>query len=283
VARDGADGVPPCERVLDKELPGGAVGPENHDLHDGLRLITMDSVPYYYGNHSNIGGMTPAADPVRDVLDALLELRLELSLLNHRIAAEAGLNDADLDCLEVISRQGPTSPARLTRRLRIHPATMTGILARLVDSGWIERTADPGDRRASVLTIAGQRDAQLRERYAAPRQAVAEAISARSPGDAAVVAAMLNDLAGRVRDARLGQAAGGAALPALYTNSGGRTTTAGDVPGARPVVLGAEELDNQVAGPTRRHDREDGQGVGCSQCAVAPDGGLAVVSRGDTG
>jgi DNA-binding MarR family transcriptional regulator len=147
-------------------------------------------------------GMKPTADPVRDVLDALLELRLELSLLNHRIAAEVGLNDVDLDCLEVISRQGPTSPARLTRRLRIHPATMTGILARLADSGWIERTTDPDDRRASVLKIADKRDARLRERYSAPRQAVVDVISARSQDDVAVVVAMLNDLASRVRSAR---------------------------------------------------------------------------------
>ncbi|MGD0705860.1 MAG: MarR family transcriptional regulator [Trebonia sp.] len=146
--------------------------------------------------------MEPTADPVRDVLDALLELRLELSLLNHRIAAEVGLNDVDLDCLEVISRQGPISPARLTRRLRIHPATMTGILARLADSGWIERTADPDDRRASVLKIADKRDARLRERYAAPRQAVVDVISARSQDDVAVVVAMLNDLTSRVQSAR---------------------------------------------------------------------------------
>jgi DNA-binding MarR family transcriptional regulator len=146
--------------------------------------------------------MEPTADPVRDVLDALLELRLELSLLNHRIAAEVGLNDVDLDCLEVISRQGPISPARLTRRLRIHPATMTGILARLAGSGWIERTADPDDRRASVLKIADQRDARLRERYAAPRQAVVDVISARSQDDVAVVVAMLNDLTSRVQSAR---------------------------------------------------------------------------------
>jgi len=78
---------------------------------------------------------------------------------------------------------------------------MTGILTRLAGSGWIERTADPDDRRASVLKIAGQRDAQLRERYAAPRQAVVDAISARSPDDVAVVLAVLNDLAGQVRNA----------------------------------------------------------------------------------
>jgi DNA-binding MarR family transcriptional regulator len=79
---------------------------------------------------------------------------------------------------------------------------MTGILARLAGSGWIERTADPDDRRASVLKIADQRDARLRERYAAPRQAVVDVISARSQDDVAVVVAMLNDLTSRVQSAR---------------------------------------------------------------------------------
>ena len=133
-------------------------------------------------------------------MDALLELRLELSLLNHRIAAEVGLNDVGLDCLEVISRRGPIAgPADPATSL--HPATMTGILARLVDSGWIQRTPDPDDRRASVLKIADERDARLRKRYATPRQAVADAISARSEDDVAVVMAVLNDLASQVRNA----------------------------------------------------------------------------------
>ncbi|SRR6266542_1760592 len=146
--------------------------------------------------------MKAAPDPTRGVLDALLELRLELSLLNRRIAIEAGLNEIALDCLELISRQGPTSPARLTRRLGIHPATMTGILSRLEDSGWIERTADPSDRRASVLKIAAKRDAQLRKRYASSTQAVVDAISARSDDDVAVVLELLNELATRAHDAR---------------------------------------------------------------------------------
>jgi DNA-binding MarR family transcriptional regulator len=106
-------------------------------------------------------------------------LRLELSLLNHRVATEVGLNDVDLDCLEVISREGPTSPAQLARRLGIHPATMTGILSRLEDAGWIVRRVNPNDRRASVLKIVARREARLRKRYASSTQAVVDAMSAR--------------------------------------------------------------------------------------------------------
>jgi DNA-binding MarR family transcriptional regulator len=82
--------------------------------------------------------MRHAAERTRGLLHAVLDLRLELSRLNHCIAAEVGLNAVDLDCLEVLSREGPTSPAQLTRRLGIHPATMTGVLTRLKE-GWEDR------------------------------------------------------------------------------------------------------------------------------------------------
>ncbi len=140
--------------------------------------------------------------------DALLELRLELSLLNHQVAAEVGLNDVDLDCLEVISRKGPISPARLTRRLGIHSATMTGILARLEDSGWIRRTMHPHDRRASLLRVAARREAQLRGRYASSTQAVVDAISARSDEEVMLIVGFLMDLATRAHAVRAGDVRG---------------------------------------------------------------------------
>lgn len=145
--------------------------------------------------------MTRSADPTRGVHDALLELRLELSLLNHRVALESGLNDIDLDCLDFLSRHGPTSPARLGRRLGIHPATMTGILSRLVDSGWIERTTDPADRRASVLRISPSRDRRLKRRYAAAMKMLVETVSSRSDAEVAVVVGLMRELADRAREA----------------------------------------------------------------------------------
>jgi DNA-binding MarR family transcriptional regulator len=149
-------------------------------------------------------GLNHIDDPTRGVLTALLELRLELSLLNHRVATEVGLNDVDLDCLEVISREGPTSPAQLTRRLGIHPATMTGILSRLEDSGWIVRRVNPYDRRASVLKIVARREARLRKRYASSTQAVVDAMSARSDEHVALIVEVLTDLASRARAVRMG-------------------------------------------------------------------------------
>ena len=143
--------------------------------------------------------MRQAAERTRGLLHAVLDLRLELSRLNHCIAAEVGLNDVDLDCLEVLSREGPTSPGQLTRRLGIHPATMTGVLTRLEASGWILRSAHPTDRRASLLKIPAKREARLQARYASATKAVVEVMASRSDGDIAMLVMLLQELAARAR------------------------------------------------------------------------------------
>jgi DNA-binding MarR family transcriptional regulator len=82
---------------------------------------------------------------------SLRELRIELAVLNHRIGSRIEIRDIDFDCLEIITRHGPISPTALARRVGVHLATMTGILARLEGGGWIVRDRVENDRRAVVV------------------------------------------------------------------------------------------------------------------------------------
>lgn len=82
---------------------------------------------------------------------SLRDLRNQLSLLNRQVAIQLDLKDIDMDCLDLISRQGPLSPSTLARRAGLHPATVTGILARLESAGWIAREREPADRRAVTV------------------------------------------------------------------------------------------------------------------------------------
>src|SRR5258707_11507597 len=82
------------------------------------------------------------------IKQSLRALSIQLSLLNHQVGARAGLNDVDLDCLDLIARHGPISPSSLAQRAALHPATVTGILDRLERGGWVVRERDPADRRA---------------------------------------------------------------------------------------------------------------------------------------
>jgi DNA-binding IclR family transcriptional regulator len=92
------------------------------------------------------------ADALRNTLR---QLRIELAVATRRVATATGLNDSDLDVLDVLARYGPQSPTALARRMGIHPATMTGVLTRLDKAGWIDRRRDMTDRRSVQVEPSG--------------------------------------------------------------------------------------------------------------------------------
>jgi DNA-binding MarR family transcriptional regulator len=95
------------------------------------------------------------------VLSGLRDLRIELAILNHRVGGRAELKDLDFDCLDVIARQGPISPTALAARVGIHAATMTGILNRLEEGGWITRERAEGDRRGVLVASTPDRQREV--------------------------------------------------------------------------------------------------------------------------
>jgi len=99
------------------------------------------------------------------IKQSLRALSIQLSLLNHQVGARAGLNDVDLDCLDLVARHGPLSPSALAERAALHPATVTGILDRLERGGWVARERDPSDRRAVVVRARRERNPELMRLY----------------------------------------------------------------------------------------------------------------------
>lgn len=97
----------------------------------------------------------------RAIKESLRDLRVQLSLLNHRVGASLDLKDVDLDCLDLVASHGPLSPSALARRAGLHPATVTGIIDRLERGGWVTRDRDSSDRRAVVVRALRDRNAEL--------------------------------------------------------------------------------------------------------------------------
>jgi len=112
----------------------------------------------------------------REVRVSLRDVSIQLSLLNHQVRGQLELKGADLECLDLISREGPLSPSALARRSGLHPATMTGILDRLERGGWIARERDPADRRAVLIRADPGRGADVLRLYAGMNGAMDEII-----------------------------------------------------------------------------------------------------------
>jgi len=125
------------------------------------------------------------------IKQALRALSIQLSLLNHQVGAHAGLNDVDLDCLDLIARHGPISPTALAQRAALHPATVTGILDRLERGGWVARARDPSDRRALVVRVLRDRSAELVRLYGGMNSSMSEICAGYSEAELQVLADFL--------------------------------------------------------------------------------------------
>jgi DNA-binding MarR family transcriptional regulator len=86
--------------------------------------------------------------------DLAHRLRPVLTRIARRMrqAASGDLSPTQGAALATIDCHGPLTPSELAARERIQRPTATRVLARLEEAGLVERTADPADRRSSLVT-----------------------------------------------------------------------------------------------------------------------------------
>ena len=124
---------------------------------------------------------TPEADLV-ELGELASQLRLAVARLTRRIRQEAAATGEELTAstqgaLASIERLGPITLGELAAVEQVQPPSMTRIVARLEESGYVSRVVDPTDRRVAraVITDAGRvllansrtrRDAYLARRIA---------------------------------------------------------------------------------------------------------------------
>jgi len=100
---------------------------------------------------------TPAAADVDLPPEQVTELLLALSRARRwlsRLATDpvGNVGSTGVSALAEVVRSGPIRLGDLATRERVTPATLSRVVAGLVDHGYLERTADPDDARAGLLS-----------------------------------------------------------------------------------------------------------------------------------
>lgn len=126
-------------------------------------------------------------ESVRRIQVGLRRLAQGLHRVNDAVGSQIELLPGDLAALDVIDREGPVSPRRVTELTGIHPATLTGILDRLERGGWVTRRPDPDDRRRISLQAVSDRGAEMFRLYAPMNKALAALCADYSPDELAAI------------------------------------------------------------------------------------------------
>jgi DNA-binding MarR family transcriptional regulator len=108
--------------------------------------------------HGEWGEPSPGTSAERRRLenDFLLAMRQAgsiMQLLGQVSADRIGINATDLNCLNIVALTGPMTAGDLARQTGLTTASITGVLDRLEEGGFIRRERDPKDRRRVIVNL----------------------------------------------------------------------------------------------------------------------------------
>jgi len=140
-------------------------------------------------------------DAAEQVLGRLFGLAPRLVEIQDLGAREYGMSYARGRVVAALHALGPVLMRKLSEAVGVTPRTITGLVDALEADGWVERRADPHDRRATIvaLTPAAQTAfARLLEGY---RGLARDLVSGISEADLRCAIGVLENISARLDDA----------------------------------------------------------------------------------
>jgi DNA-binding MarR family transcriptional regulator len=111
-----------------------------------------------------VSAATDAVLPDEQVTELLIALSRTRRWLSRLTADQANhVGSTGVSALAEVVRSGPLRLGDLAVRERVTPATLSRVVAGLVEHGYLERTADPDDARAGLLTATPAGEQLLRD------------------------------------------------------------------------------------------------------------------------
>jgi DNA-binding MarR family transcriptional regulator len=110
------------------------------------------------GEWGEVEGPSPGARAERRRLeeDFLLAVRQGgsiMQLLGQVSAERIGINVTDLNCLNIVALSGSMTAGDLAKATGLTTASITGVLDRLEEGGFVRRERDPQDRRRVIVNL----------------------------------------------------------------------------------------------------------------------------------
>jgi DNA-binding HxlR family transcriptional regulator len=145
------DGPAEHEGPAEHDGPTEREGPAEHDgpaEHEGPAERPD-------GGEAAPGGGAERRRLEEDFLLAMRRAGSVIQLLGQVSADRIGINATDLNCLNIVALTGHMSAGDLARQTGLSTASITGVLDRLEEGGFVRRVRDPHDRRRVIVELGG--------------------------------------------------------------------------------------------------------------------------------
>lgn len=146
------------------------------------------------GTTASAAGLTgsvtadPAAVPIDVARLRVAIARVSRSLRRHELA---GLTPTQLSALATVEQAGPLRLGDLAAAEKIAPSTLTRLVTKLEERGYVQREPVPGDARASTLVVTDEGHAILERIRQESTTLLAGSLRRLSPGQLEALAAAL--------------------------------------------------------------------------------------------
>src|SRR3954466_1900002 len=136
-----------------------------------------------------------------NLLFTLGEVQRLVRAYADRQAARFGITRAQLAGLAQVERAEGLNQTELGEQMEMQPITLTRLIDRLCENGWIERRSDDSDRRVNRLYLRKAAPPLLGTLRGRPSERTAPALEGINPADAHRLLAQLEAIKENIRNA----------------------------------------------------------------------------------
>lgn len=151
----------------------------------------------------DVGAPVAALGTALDFMRLLWAMDHDLQRRSRRMEVEIGVTGLQRIVIRLIGRFPDVTAGRLAELVHVHPSTLTGVLKRLVERGFVARARDAGDARVAHFSLTAEGDridgSQVGTVEAAVRRALARIPPDKVDAAKDVLATVASELARRDR------------------------------------------------------------------------------------
>ena len=130
-------------------------------------------------------------------------LSCETIMFHQSVADRLGLNVTDHKCLDFLLMYGPSTAGELAQRSSLTTGAITAVIDRLERAGFVQREADPDDRRRVIVTPVFERLSEIGMLFADLGSQMGELASRYSRAELDVIVDFMNRSCGILRESAI--------------------------------------------------------------------------------